>query len=55
MSMKDTIERIKALDERAMRIARERQDNLTKPARSLGTLEDLSIKIAGITGNPCRS
>ncbi|MDI6886571.1 MAG: nicotinate-nucleotide--dimethylbenzimidazole phosphoribosyltransferase [archaeon] len=52
MSMKDTIERIKALDERAMSIARERQDNLTKPARSLGSLEDLSIKIAGITGNP---
>jgi nicotinate-nucleotide--dimethylbenzimidazole phosphoribosyltransferase len=52
MSMKDTIERIKALDERAMRIARERQDTLTKPQRSLGTLEDLSIKIAGITGNP---
>jgi nicotinate-nucleotide--dimethylbenzimidazole phosphoribosyltransferase len=52
MSIKDTIERIKALDERAMSIAKERQDNLTKPRRSLGTLEDLSIKIAGITGNP---
>ncbi len=52
MSMKDTIERIKALDEHAMKIARERQDNLTKPRRSLGSLEDLSIKIAGITGNP---
>ena len=52
MSMKDTIERIKALDECAMSTAKKRQDNLTKPRRSLGNLEDLSIKIAGITGNP---
>ena len=52
MSMKDTIERIKGLDERAMSTAKKRQDNLTKPRRSLGNLEDLSIKIAGITGNP---
>ncbi len=32
--------------------ARARQDTLTKPLRSLGTLEDLSVKIAGITGKP---
>ena len=52
MRLKETIERIKAVDERAMSIARQRQDNLTKPRRSLGGLEDLAIKIAGITGNP---
>jgi nicotinate-nucleotide--dimethylbenzimidazole phosphoribosyltransferase len=52
MSMNDTIKRIQALDEGAMRIARERQDTLVKPRRSLGSLEDLSIRIAGITGNP---
>lgn len=52
MEMKKTIERIKALDGTAMRIARERQDNLTKPTSSLGTLEDISIEIAGITSNP---
>ncbi|RZN38810.1 MAG: nicotinate-nucleotide--dimethylbenzimidazole phosphoribosyltransferase [Methanophagales archaeon ANME-1-THS] len=52
MSLEETVRRIEALDERAMRLARERQDNLTKPRRSLGSLEDLAIKIAGITGNP---
>lgn len=52
MRLKETIERIKAVDERAMSIARQRQDNLTKPRRSLGGLEDLAIKIARITGNP---
>lgn len=52
MRMKDTIEGIKALDETAMRIAKERQDKLTKPTSSLGTLEDISIQIAGIIGNP---
>ncbi|MHC1600437.1 MAG: nicotinate-nucleotide--dimethylbenzimidazole phosphoribosyltransferase [Candidatus Methanospirareceae archaeon] len=52
MRMKDTIEGIKALDETAMRIAKERQDKLTKPTSSLGTLEDISVQIAGIIGNP---
>jgi nicotinate-nucleotide--dimethylbenzimidazole phosphoribosyltransferase len=35
-----------------MESARKRQNNLTKPHGSLGILEDLSIKIAGITGSP---
>jgi nicotinate-nucleotide--dimethylbenzimidazole phosphoribosyltransferase len=52
MSLEETIRKIGELDERAMSVARERQDNLTKPRRSLGSLEDLAIKIAGITGNP---
>ena len=51
-TIENTIERIKALDERAMRIAEKRQDNLIKPRKSLGRLEELSIKIAGIAGNP---
>lgn len=50
--MKKTTGRIRALDETAMRIARERQDTLTKPPSSLGTLEEISIQIAGITSNP---
>ncbi len=50
--MKSTVENITVLDERAMQIARKRQDTLTKPTGSLGTLEDVSIQIAGITGNP---
>jgi len=33
-----------------MEKARERQDQLTKPAGSLGVLEEISIKLAGITG-----
>ena len=49
--MKNTIEKIGVLDENIMTIARERQDKLTKPAGSLGILEEVSIKIAGITGN----
>jgi len=38
------------LDERAMAEARERQDRLTKPQGSLGRLEELSIRIAGMKG-----
>jgi nicotinate-nucleotide--dimethylbenzimidazole phosphoribosyltransferase len=49
--MEGTIKKIGALDERAISVARARQDILTKPAGSLGTLEDISTKVAGITGN----
>lgn len=48
----DTISRIDGLDIKAMRLARERQDQLTKPQGSLGVLEEMSIKIAGIQGKP---
>ena len=48
----DTVRRIGPLDAAAMTVARERQDSLTKPQGSLGRLEELSIKLAGITGNP---
>src|SRR6266704_5919045 len=41
---------IPALDARAMEQARTRQARLTKPAGSLGRLEELSIRLAGITG-----
>ncbi|MFN3491340.1 MAG: nicotinate-nucleotide--dimethylbenzimidazole phosphoribosyltransferase [Anaerolineales bacterium] len=41
---------IKPLNESAMQFARERQNQLTKPAGSLGRLEELSIQLAGITG-----
>ncbi len=49
--IKEVMEKIGALDQESMRLARERQDTLTKPQRSLGILEDLSVKVAGITGN----
>jgi nicotinate-nucleotide--dimethylbenzimidazole phosphoribosyltransferase len=45
-----TIKMIKPLDKTAMSEAQARQDKLTKPAGSLGKLEELSIKIAGIQG-----
>lgn len=52
MGLRETIEQIGALDERAMQLAQERQNNLTKPRGSLGRLEDLALQIAGITGDP---
>ena len=42
---------IPPLDEDAMRAAAARQARLTKPAGSLGRLEDLSIRVAGMTGH----
>ena len=41
---------IRPLDDFAMAEARERQAELAKPPRSLGRLEELSIQLAGITG-----
>ena len=46
----ELIGKIEALDEEAMAAAKQRQDYLAKPPGSLGKLEDISIKIAGITG-----
>lgn len=52
VSLQDTVRRIEPLDQVAMEAARQRQDTLTKPLGSLGRLEELSIKIAGIKGTP---
>ena len=43
---------IAPLDSRAMAAAEARQGQLTKPPQALGRLESLSIRLAGITGNP---
>ncbi|MDO8578915.1 MAG: nicotinate-nucleotide--dimethylbenzimidazole phosphoribosyltransferase [Dehalococcoidales bacterium] len=48
--LKQTFDRIKPLDSTAMAQAKERQDRLTKPQGSLGRLEELSIRLAGIQG-----
>lgn len=48
----DLIGQIKPADQAAIAKAKERQANLVKPPGSLGKLEDISIKIAGITGKP---
>ncbi len=47
-----TIAHIRPLDIDAMRAAEARQVQLTKPPKSLGRLETLSIQLAGIQGKP---
>jgi nicotinate-nucleotide--dimethylbenzimidazole phosphoribosyltransferase len=49
MTLAETIANIQPLDDDAMRAARARQDQLTKPQKSLGRLEALSVQLAGIT------
>lgn len=49
--LKQTLEAIEPLDQNALKLAREKWDGLVKPIGSLGTLEEVSIKIAGITGS----
>ena len=49
-TLEETVIRIGALDQMAITAARARQDMLTKPAGSLGRLEDISVQLAGIYG-----
>ncbi len=51
-TLEQVLQKIKPLDEKAMAAARARQDTLTKPLRSLGRLEEISIRLAGIRGEP---
>jgi nicotinate-nucleotide--dimethylbenzimidazole phosphoribosyltransferase len=46
--LNETIKLIRGLDTEAMELASERQDQLTKPQGSLGILEELSIRLAGM-------
>lgn len=48
--LSNTIGTIKPPDKEAVARAQARQDQLTKPRGSLGRLEELSVKVAGITG-----
>lgn len=48
--LKNLIESILPADEGAMEKARARQASLAKPPKSLGKLEDISVRLAGITG-----
>ncbi len=48
--LQELLKSIKPLDEAALRLAEERQSKLAKPPGSLGLLEDISVRLAGITG-----
>jgi nicotinate-nucleotide--dimethylbenzimidazole phosphoribosyltransferase len=50
--LKELLSRIGELDAGAMAQAQERQNRLTKPPGSLGLLEQISIRLAGISGDP---
>ncbi|WP_430782997.1 nicotinate-nucleotide--dimethylbenzimidazole phosphoribosyltransferase [Actinoplanes sp. G11-F43] len=50
MTLETTLAAIRPADERAMADARDRQARLTKPAGSLGALEELSVRLAGLAG-----
>ncbi|MFV2114279.1 nicotinate-nucleotide--dimethylbenzimidazole phosphoribosyltransferase [Micromonospora sp. LOL_025] len=49
--LETTIAAIRPPDESAMAAGRELQGRLTKPAGSLGALEDLSVRLAGLAGH----
>ncbi|MCJ2533291.1 MAG: nicotinate-nucleotide--dimethylbenzimidazole phosphoribosyltransferase, partial [Candidatus Thermoplasmatota archaeon] len=49
-SISSYTEAIRPLDRDLMARASQKQDSLTKPKGSLGKLEDLSIRLAGIYG-----
>ncbi|WP_285734699.1 nicotinate-nucleotide--dimethylbenzimidazole phosphoribosyltransferase [Nocardiopsis sp. ATB16-24] len=48
--LEETITAIGALDTRAVEQARARQDRMTKPPGSLGVLEEVSARLAGLAG-----
>ena len=50
VALTQTIERIRPADAHAMSRAEARQQNLTKPPGSLGRLEEVSVRLAGIFG-----
>ncbi|GAA1604261.1 nicotinate-nucleotide--dimethylbenzimidazole phosphoribosyltransferase [Actinoplanes couchii] len=50
MTLETTLAAIRPADEPAMAAARELQLRLTKPAGSLGALEELSVRLAGLAG-----
>ena len=47
------LQAIRPADQAAMAAARRRQAELAKPPGSLGKLEEMAIRMAGITGQVC--
>ena len=52
-AFKKVLDAIAPVDREAMDRAKKRQAELAKPPGSLGKLEDMSIRLAGITGQVC--
>jgi nicotinate-nucleotide--dimethylbenzimidazole phosphoribosyltransferase len=50
VTLETTVDAIRPADDVAMAAARDRQARLTKPAGSLGALEELSVRLAGLAG-----
>ena len=50
MTLETTLTAVRPADPQAMAAARELQARLTKPAGSLGALEELSVRLAGLAG-----
>ncbi len=50
--LNELLKSIRPLDDKAMAEAKERQDYRLKVPESLGALEDISIRLAGVTGRP---
>ncbi|NLK44306.1 MAG: nicotinate-nucleotide--dimethylbenzimidazole phosphoribosyltransferase, partial [Tissierellia bacterium] len=48
--IKETLSKITSPNEETKKLAREKWDGLLKPMGSLGSLEEVTIKIAGMTG-----
>ena len=48
--LQETLNQIREPDREAMAQALARQESLAKPPHSLGKLEDISVKLAGMTG-----
>lgn len=53
MSLEETLANIQDLDREIINEVKEYQNRLTKPQGSLGVLEDISFRLAGITGRKC--
>jgi len=53
--LREYISAVRFADAEALRAARIRQDGLAKPPGSLGMLEDISVKLAGISGKVINS